>query len=49
MSWVYQMKEKQRVKCAGIMSNKNLEEGKTLGGKWHPNKEEKEYLKRKKG
>jgi len=31
------------------MTNKNLEEGKTLGGKWHPNKEEKEYLKRKKG
>jgi hypothetical protein len=31
------------------MSKKNLEEGKTLGGKWHPNKEEKEYLKRKKG
>ena len=27
----------------------DLEEGKTLGGKWHPNKEEKDYLKRKKG
>jgi len=31
------------------LSNENLEEGKTLGGNWHPNKEEKDYLKRKKG
>ena len=29
------------------LSNKNLEKGKTLGLKWHPNKEEKDYLKKK--